>query len=148
MTVRRSAAYVWAGPTSLMGPLAIALTAPSLRVVAGVLEAQGPGVARLLDLLSPRFAVLAMTLGHVVIARDTAALDETRAHERVHVRQAERWGPVFVPAYLLASAVAWATGGDAYADNPFERAAWRAAPVVPARGPRDGPTSGATVSAG
>ena len=144
MTGRRWAAYVWAGPTSLLGLTAIAVTAPSVRVVAGVLEAQGPGVARLLDLLSPRLAVLAMTLGHVVIARDATALDETRAHERVHVRQAECWGPGFVPAYLLASAVAWATGGDAYADNPFERAAWAAAPVVPARGP----APGATVSAG
>ncbi len=148
MTGRRWAAYVWAGPTSLLGLTAIAVTAPSVRVVAGVLEAQGPGVARLLDLLSPRLPVLAMTLGHVVIARGPAALDDTRAHERVHVRQAERWGPLFVPAYLSASAVAWLRGGDAYADNPFERAAWAAAPVAPARGPRDGPTSGASVSAG
>ena len=26
-----------------------------------------------------------------------------RAHERVHVRQCETWGPLFVPAYLTAS---------------------------------------------
>jgi hypothetical protein len=32
-----------------------------------------------------------MTLGHVVIARDQDLLDLTRAHERVHVRQCERW---------------------------------------------------------
>lgn len=136
MTGRRWAAYLWAAPTSLLGLTAIGLTAPSLRIVAGVLEAQGPGVARLLDLLSPLLPVLAMTLGHVVLARDAAALDDTRAHERVHVRQAECWGPLFVPAYLSASAVAWVRGGDAYADNPFERAAWAVAPVAGVPGPR------------
>jgi hypothetical protein len=100
-----------------------------VRIVSGVLEAHGPRVARLLDLLSPRMRVQAMTLGHVVIGRDAAALDDTRAHERVHVRQAERWGPFFVPAYLAASAMAWARGGDAYADNGFEREAWHDAPT-------------------
>ncbi len=125
----RWTAYAWAAPTSLLGLLAVALTAPRWRVVDGVIEAHGPRLARLLDLVAPQMHVLAMTLGHVVIARDAAALDETRAHERVHVRQAERWGPCFVPAYLIASAVAWSRGGDAYADNVFERDAWSAAPV-------------------
>lgn len=135
MTRASWAAYTWAAPTSLLGLAAIAMTAPSLGVVAGVLEAHGPGVSRLLDLLSPRMSVLAMTLGHVVIGRDQAALDGTRAHERVHVRQAERWGPLFVPAYLMASAIAWARGGDAYADNAFERDAWSTSPIGAPRTP-------------
>lgn len=126
MTNRPWPAYVWAAPTTLLGLAAIAITAPSLAVVDGVIEAHGPRLARLLDRLSPRLCVLAMTLGHVVIARDAAALAATRSHERVHVRQAERWGPLFVPAYLAASAVAWLRGGDAYADNVFEREAWAA----------------------
>ena len=126
----RWAAYAWAAPTSLLGLLAVALTAPRLRVVDGVLEAHGPRLARLLDLMAPQMHVLAMTLGHAVIARDAVALDDTRAHERVHVHQAERWGPCFVPAYLIASAVAWGRGGDAYADNVFERDAWSTAPVA------------------
>ncbi|MEP7116958.1 MAG: hypothetical protein ABI880_05220 [Acidobacteriota bacterium] len=121
--------YAWAAPTSLLGLAAVALTAPSLHVVDGVLEAHGARLARLLDLAAPRMRVLAMTLGHVVIARDAGALHESRAHERVHVRQAECWGPLFVPAYLAASVVAWASGGDAYTDNAFERAAWSAAPI-------------------
>lgn len=129
MIASRFAVYAWAAPTSLLGLLAVALTAPRWRVVDGVLEAHGARLARLLDVVAPRMHVLAMTLGHVVIARDAAALDDTRAHERVHVRQAERWGPCFVPAYLIASAVAWGRGGDGYADNAFERAAWSTAPV-------------------
>jgi hypothetical protein len=42
-----------------------------------------------------------MTLDHVVIARDRYSLESTRDHERVHVRQCEVWGPLFVPAPTL-----------------------------------------------
>jgi hypothetical protein len=70
----------------------------------------------------------AMTLGHVVLGRTESALDCCRVHELVHVRQYERWGPLFVPAYLLCSAFIWSRGGDGYRDNPFEREAYRLAP--------------------
>lgn len=49
--------------------------------------------------------------------------DDLLIHELVHVRQFERWGPLFVPAYAIASIVARARGGRAYADNRFEIAA-------------------------
>ena len=62
-----------------------------------------------------------MTLGHVVLGRDAAILDHAREHERVHVRQCERWGLLFIPAYLLASAWQALGGREAYRDNPFER---------------------------
>ena len=67
----------------------------------------------------------ALTLGHVVIGVDRAALARLRRHERVHVRQYERWGPLFVPLYLLAFAWAWCRGRHPYLDNPFEIAARR-----------------------
>ncbi len=67
-----------------------------------------------------------MTLGHVIIGRDTHCLDCCRDHEQAHVRQAERWGPAFIPAYLLASGWAWARGRHYYVDNWFERDARRA----------------------
>jgi hypothetical protein len=54
-------------------------------------------------------------------------LAQTRAHERAHVRQYERWGIFFLPAYLLASAGAWLRGAAPYADNVFERQARRQA---------------------
>jgi hypothetical protein len=66
----------------------------------------------------------AMTLGHVVIARDRSLLDRTREHERVHVRQYERWGPLFIPAYLTLSLLMRLRGRRAYEDNPFEREAF------------------------
>ena len=68
---------------------------------------------------------MAMTLGHVVLGSTQAALDISRAHERVHVRQYERWGPFFVPAYLLCSLASYLAGKDYYRDNPFEREAYR-----------------------
>jgi hypothetical protein len=96
-------------------------------VVDGVLEVHGPLLAWLLShaTLLPHGAA-AMTLGHVVIARDHASLEATRAHERVHVRQCETWGPLFVPAYLAASAWATLRGRHFYFDNRFEAGADRA----------------------
>ncbi len=62
----------------------------------------------------------AMTLGHVVLGCTIADLERTRRHERVHVRQYERWGPCFLPAYFGASLVLKLMGRDAYRGNPFE----------------------------
>jgi hypothetical protein len=91
------------------------------RIVSGVLEAHGGLVTRILQRgnvwVGP---IAAITLGHVVLGCDEATLDRTRRHERVHVRQYERWGPFFIPAYLLCSVwVGW-RGFHAYLDNPFE----------------------------
>jgi hypothetical protein len=116
--------YLWALPTTAVG---LCLGVPalasggSLRVVKGVLEFEGGFVTFFLThgtLL--RGGANAMTLGHVVLGRNRAALAMTRRHERVHVRQCERWGPLFLPAYGIASVIAWWRGLDPYFDNPFE----------------------------
>ena len=52
----------------------------------------------------------AMTLGHVIIGRDPWCLDFCREHEQAHVRQVERWGFAFIPAYLLASRLGMVAG--------------------------------------
>ncbi len=121
--------YLWALPTTLLG-LTVLVIASSLgrigtQIVDGVLEIHGGWIAIFLSRFTPLpGGASAMTLGHVVLGRDQALLDLTRDHERVHVRQCERWGPFFVPAYLLASAVAWLGGDRAYDDNVFEREAF------------------------
>jgi hypothetical protein len=90
-----------------------------------VLEVYGGFASFLLRRLVPLpGGASAMTLGHVVIARDPECHTQTRAHERIHVRQCERWGPLFIPAYLGASLVLKLRGRDAYMDNPFEREAY------------------------
>ena len=53
-----------------------------------------------------------------------AALDISRDHEMVHVRQFERWGPLMGPAYLGCSFVLWLMHRRPYRDNPFERQAY------------------------
>jgi hypothetical protein len=58
-----------------------------------------------------------------VIGRDAEALACTRAHERAHVAQYERWGVFFLPAYAVASMSAAARGRHFYLDNRFEREA-------------------------
>jgi hypothetical protein len=116
--------YAWAGPATLLG-LALATLAwrrGGMRLVHGVVEAHGPRLAWALDHLLPIRAA-AVTLGHVVLGRDARALEATRRHERVHVRQYERWGPLFLPAYMVASAWARARGDHFYFDNAFEREA-------------------------
>ena len=93
-------------------------------VIDGVVEAHSPLLGRALTRLTPLAGGAdAITLGHVVIGRNAGALQVTRAHERVHVRQYEHWGPLFVPAYLIAGLYALARGRHPYFDNRFERQA-------------------------
>jgi len=117
--------YAWAFPATVFGLILVAaatVTGARVSVVDGVMEAHGGMLAHFLRRWVPlRGGASAMTLGHVVIARDAAALARTRAHERVHVKQAERWGPLFIPAYFLASLVVALRGGHYYRDNRFER---------------------------
>ena len=88
----------------------------------GALEFHG-GFARW---FGDRIGFDAMTLGHVILGRNAPALERLRDHEQAHVRQAEKWGPAFIPAYLAASLLAWRRGGHYYLDNWFERDARRA----------------------
>jgi hypothetical protein len=120
--------YLWASPTTAVGLLITAIALPTggrARVVAGVLEVHGGFATTFLRAMFvlPGGAA-AVTLGHVVLGRDQRCLDITRDHERVHVRQAERWGPMFLPAYAVASVFAKLRGKDPYRDNCFERQAY------------------------
>ncbi len=120
-------AYLWAFPVTLLG-LVLALLARStggtLNRVGGVLEVSGGWPARVLRLGFPFSGpVAAMTLGHIVVGVSADALNATRAHERVHVRQFERWGLLLLVLYPLAGLQVWMKGGNPYRDNPFERQA-------------------------
>ena len=123
--------YLWALPTTSIGLLFVPLawigrrSGGGMQVVDGVLELYGGPVRfflRRCTLL--KGGASAMTLGHVVLGQDRDALDWTRAHERVHVRQCERWGPLFIPAYFCGSLVALLRRQRPYRDNPFEREAY------------------------
>ncbi|MGA3065657.1 MAG: hypothetical protein ABSF29_02300 [Tepidisphaeraceae bacterium] len=127
----RALLYVWAFPTTAVGlPLAVAtvLSGGKAGVVQGVLEVHGPAAEFFLRRVVGVFlkgGASAITFGHIVLGRDQRVLEMTRAHERVHVRQAELWGPLFLPVYLGASLWALARGGRAYEDNFLEKEAFK-----------------------
>ena len=54
-------------------------------------------------------------------------LETSRFHERVHVMQYERWGPVFPLAYVASSLSALLHGQNPYHGNRFEKEANRLA---------------------
>lgn len=125
--VLRPLFLLWAGPGSLAGLALAALARASggtARRRGGTLEACGGALGSLMARWAGPRSLRALALGHVVLARDPASLEEFRAHERVHVRQWERWGLLFPLAYLAASLWAWLRGRDPYLGNRFEREAW------------------------
>ncbi len=116
--------YLWAAPVSAIG-LGLAACAwgagARLSLGVGIVEVSGPGARGVLDRLAPPgWRVEAMTLGHVVFARDRATMEHRRPHELHHVRQFERWGPLLFPAYLAAAVSARQAGLDGYRANRFE----------------------------
>jgi hypothetical protein len=118
--------YGWAFPTTLLGLLfanLLWLTGARTQRVEGVLEVSGGWLAQK---LTQRSGFAALTLGHVVLGCSAACLQHLRIHEHVHVRQVERWGFLFVPAYLLAGLWQLVNRRHAYYDNPFEREAFAA----------------------
>ena len=116
---------LWALPYTVIG-FAVAgvarLGGATISRREGVVEAWGGPLAQL-----PRIRLAggigAITIGHVVLATHERQMGWSRIHERAHVRQYEIWGPFFVPAYLVACLASRLRGGNAYADNRFEREA-------------------------
>jgi hypothetical protein len=124
--VRRIAAYVWAGPNTLLGlaaGLVMLVFGAAARRIQGAIEFSGGAIGLLLSSRLQPFRFQAVTFGHVILGMSAAALAGAREHEQVHVRQYERWGPFFLPAYLASSVWQLVTGRHVYHDNYFERQA-------------------------
>jgi len=127
MFERQLIKYIWAAPYTAIGLAFGAVTllfGASVRVHGGVFEFGGGHVGRLASRLPVRLRFSAITCGHVVLGIDEAKLAAVRTHERVHVRQYERWGPLFIPAYLLSSLAQLVRRRHPYRDNYFEREAY------------------------
>jgi len=132
----RLAAYLWTSPNTLVGValgLAVCSLGGGFRLHDGVAEFSGGRLEILLARVPPRLRFSAITFGHVVIGVSEPVMVAVRSHERVHVRQYERWGPLFLPAYLLSSAWQLARGRSPYRDNYFEREAFAAESGAPVR---------------
>jgi hypothetical protein len=125
--LKRIWALPWTACGLVIGLLALA-SGGHARRSRGAMGFEG-GAARVFLRLCPFVrGASAMALGHVILGQSARDLDDAYEHELVHVRQYERWGPLFVPAYLAASAWQWLRGRHPYWDNPFEREAYDAAP--------------------
>lgn len=114
--------YLWVSPNSVLGLLVGCLALFSgggMQIRRSCLEFYGGWLGPLFDRIPPQ-KILAMTLGHTILGVNRAALEACRDHEQVHVRQYERWGALFIPAYLGFSCYLWLRGRDCYLENPFE----------------------------
>ena len=125
--LRQGIRHAWPLPWTAFG-LALGLLAmlagARLRRVDHTLEITGGVLGRMLRQAGSLCPFVAITFGHVVLALDHDTLVALRAHERIHVRQYERWGPLFVPLYLGSSLLQWLRGQDPYRSNRFEREAF------------------------
>lgn len=122
--------YLWASPYTLLG-VAVGLlglaSGGGFQLRRGAVEFHGGLVRWLLKRVPGIGGAAAMTLGHAILGQTRDALDITRDHEHVHVRQFERWGPLMGPAYVGCSVWLWLTGCPRpYRDNPFEVEAYDA----------------------
>ena len=138
----RLARAAWrALPGDLLGHLVVRLAGARVtrRVevdgVGEVILAEGSRLAPWLDRVPRR--PTAMTFGGVVVARVRLS-DALVRHEAEHVRQWSALGPLFLPAYLVASVVARSRGDDRYRGNALEAAAFAAEDLPRAVRPLDG----------
>jgi hypothetical protein len=127
-TILTFAVVLWALPWTLFGT-AIGMvglaTGGGVRHRGRTVEFWGGAVAWFLRTFPLVSGASAVTFGHCILGRSVSALDRCRDHELVHVRQYERWGLLFVPAYLSYWVCLWILGRDPYWENPFETEAFR-----------------------
>jgi hypothetical protein len=118
---------LWRGiPGDIMGLMVMrgcGIAAPTRQVESGEVTAllvEDPRVERWFRIhLMP---VRAQTVGNYIFARETVS-PSILAHECEHIRQWDRFGPLFPVAYLGSSALAFVRGRRPYWDNYFEAAA-------------------------
>lgn len=128
--------YLWAAPASAVGATVALVGAPlGTRCAwhAGVLEVSLIGRHGTANSHRHSLPFTAITLGHVVVAVSKEEHVRLRAHERAHVAQYERWGPLLLLAYPAESLLQLLLGRRPYQDNRFEVQARR---VAAAQAPR------------
>lgn len=115
------AVTVWSAPLTAVGIATAALSGSRLRWDAARRCLVATGVGGPSGLALRLVGAGANTIGQVVLCRVDGPSPALLDHEAIHVRQAERLGPLLVPAYL------WLNALFGYRDNPLEHAARRGA---------------------
>src|SRR5687767_14789307 len=106
MSWKKALQLLWAAPCSALGllfgliPLALG---GSARWVRGALEITYRPRLALCGGLATRLPFRGIVFGHVILAVTQEELERIGPHERIHVEQYERWGPLFFIAYAGSS---------------------------------------------
>lgn len=110
--------FIWTLPNTAIGVVLGLFTLQVPRLADGALVFdRGP---RGLTWMMWRLHRTAMTVGFVILSAEPVE-GTLLAHERHHIGQFMRWGPLFIPVYFLLAA------RYGYTNHPMERAARRAA---------------------
>lgn len=113
----------WAAPCSAVG-LALAAVPLALggkaKWSSGALEVTFRQNLAGCGKLARRLPFRGIVFGHVILAVTDEELVHLGPHERVHVAQYERWGPLFFVAYGASSLWQLCKGRRPYWDNHFE----------------------------
>lgn len=126
-TMSKLITYTWAFPNTFLGilfGLVMIVLGGKVRIVAGAIEFHGGRMGNFFATRPHPFCFSAITFGHVILGTCHTELCALRTHEHVHVRQYERWGIFFLPAYALSSLWEVCHGRNGYRNNYFERQAY------------------------
>lgn len=119
----RAVAILWAMPCSALGlllALPVLCAGGRARRIGTTIEIyRHEGTVPRRSVCS-RLPFSAITFGHVIIGTGSQQLERLRPHERVHVRQYECLGPLFLVLYPLASVLALVQGKGVHSGNYFE----------------------------
>jgi len=117
------AKLLWASPCSAVG-LALAAfplaAGGAAKWSGGALEVTYRDTEARCGKLARELPFRGIVFGHVILAVTREDLTVIGAHERVHVEQYERWGPLFFIAYGASSLWQLASGRRPYWHNHFE----------------------------
>ena len=117
------AKLIWVSPCSAVG-LAFAgatlLAGGKARWSSGALEVTYRDNRASCGKLAHRLPFRGIVFGHVILAITREELGIIGPHERIHVEQYERWGPLFFLAYGASSLWQIVNGRSPYWHNHFE----------------------------
>lgn len=114
---------LWAAPCSAIGIVlagSLLLAGGKAKWSSGAMEVTYRESQAHCGRLARNLPFRGIVFGHVILAVTRDELLSIGAHERVHVRQYERWGPLFFFAYGASSLWQLLKGRGAYRDNHFE----------------------------
>lgn len=114
---------LWASPCSAIGIVLAGialLSGGKAKWSSGALEVTYRESQASCGRLARRCPFRGIVFGHVILAVTRDELRSIGPHERVHVQQYERWGPLFFLAYGASSLWQLIRGRNAYWDNHFE----------------------------